>query len=191
METHEVCIPEKGIKGYGDYFSDNDLEMFSRIYYSYKDLNSLLTTMGSRRSNLPEILSEGLCCYLLGLYRTNNVRFIGLESSSFDCIDPVAGTTYQIKAVSTLDKNSFGGPTSFGPRSESDKLLLAHFICNDDVVVIYEYTDDINDFYVNKKETFAQQCAQGKRPRFSLLKETINKGITPIKVFSWRYNEGM
>ena len=99
-------------------------------------------SLESRRTNLPEIISEGLACILFNACRTNNKKF--KCHSSFDCVDE-NGTSYQIKAVSTLSKNEEGGPTSFGPKSEWDKLVLMHFICENDTVEIYLFDKNIQD----------------------------------------------
>ena len=167
-------------QGYGDYFNEDDEKQFNKIYFLWKELNKECVILNSRRNNLPEIISEGLVAKLFNLARTNNIAFQGLSSTSFDCINPSNGETYQIKAVSTMSREENGGPTSFGPRSEYDHLILAHFIVDEDVVLFYQYDDDLNKVMVNKKETFEDQCKAGKRPRFSLLKVIKQQEKLPI-----------
>ena len=188
MTTIDINFIKNNVqcKGTGDIFEQTDENHFNQIYFLWKELNKDLIALNSRRSNLPEILSEGLTAYLFNLARTNNTTFKGLPHSSFDCIDPKIGKTYQIKAVSTLTDTEYGGPTSFGPRSEWDELILAHFICETNVVNFYKFTDNINDIQVNAKETFADQCACGKRPRFSLLKEVLKTNMEPFYTYKFK-----
>ena len=146
-------------------------------------MNEIVVKMNSRRINLPEIISEGLSSLLFNLVRTNNTSFTNITKVSFDCLNPSTGKTYQIKAVSTLTEKENGGPTSFGPRSEADVLILAHFICEENKVKFYQFEEDLEDFKVNKTETFREQCLQGRRPRFSLLKEIKKQNLIPIKEY--------
>lgn len=185
MIKKNIFVIENGEKYYGtgDYFDEIDYQKLKKIYYSYKQLNEEIVSLESRRANLPEIVSEGLACILFNACRTNNKKF--KCHSSFDCVDE-NGTSYQIKAVSTLSKNEEGGPTSFGPKSEWDKLVLMHFICENDIVEIYLFDKNIQDIYVNKTQTFAEQCLQGRRPRFSLLKKCHEMKIVPFMTFSFK-----
>ena len=54
------------------------------------------------------------------------------------------------------------------------------FIVDEDLVLFYQYDDDLNKVMVNKKETFEDQCKAGKRPRFSLLKVIKQQEKLPI-----------
>ena len=74
--------------------------------------------------------------------------------------------------------------TSFGPRSEYDKLYFLDFSKLDGSFMVYEINpDDIYNFKVNKNQTFAQQQEEGKRPRFGIVKGLIQPNkIQPIKV---------
>jgi Bsp6I restriction endonuclease. len=116
-----------------------------------------------------------MSAYLFNLARTNASNFSNLEHSSFDCLDVNTGLSYQIKAVSTITADEIGGPTSFGPRSEFDKLLLVHVICEENRMLFFDCTEQLDNIMVNKKETFKDQCLAGKRPRFSLLKKLRSK----------------
>lgn len=173
------------INGYGTQFSMNtDLDNLITIYKGWKQLNEYQEKLGVRRVNIPESVSECIPCILLNLLRTNNVQINGLAHSSMDAIDPESGLTYQIKACSTTAKNNTGSPSSFGPRSEWDKLIYAHFDCENDIVKLYEFDEDINSIKVSRTQTFAEQCAQGRRPRFNMLPRV--KELQPIVTFSLR-----
>ena len=189
MKTALIKITknEKESSGYADIFTKDDEKAITDIYFQWKKLNLDIQSLNSRRVNLPEIISEGLACIAMNLVRTNNTNFSNIGSTSFDCLSPDTGITYQIKAVSTLTEKECGGPTSFGPRSEADKIILLHFICELDRVDFYFCDENIDEIKVNKKETFKQQCETGRRPRFSLLKKLKEKGIKPS--LTWYFGE--
>lgn len=179
MKSVNFKIEKNGteISGTGDLFSQKeDLFSLTRIYFGWKELNVYQEAMNVRRINIPESVSEGIPCMLMNVLRTNAKRIKGLEHSSFDAIDTKNGETYQFKSCSTTLNNSKGSPSSFGPRSEYDHLIYAHFDCETDIVKLYEITENINNIIVNKQknETFLDQCKQGRRPRFNLLPYTKN-----------------
>lgn len=188
MNTIKVNFKKDNIDHTGvvDQFTKKDLSLLKEIYFSWKETNEKICSLGARRMTLPEILSEGLACVLLNLVRVNGKNNTTLKSNSFDCLDINKGETYQIKAVSTLNENEIGGPTSFGPKSEYDKLILMHFICNTDEVRFYIFDDNIQNIKVNKNETFEEQCLKGRRPRFSLLEKILDLNIKPFCSFNWR-----
>ena len=190
METKKIegIKNNEPFKGNGDFFDTKDEKDFNALYFDWKEFNAKLVKYGCRRTNFPEIISEGLSAYLFSLARTNNCSFSGMKSSSFDCIDPNDGKTYQIKAVSTMSKKEYGGPTSFGPHSEYDVLILVHIVVDEDRAYFYIFDENINNIMVNEIENFADQCARGVRPRFSLLKETLKNGYKPCLVYSFRRN---
>lgn len=167
------------IRGNGTLFTEADKDLFLKIYRDWKSLNEIQPLFGARRLNVPESLTEGLTCVLMNLARTNASQFTGLNSSSFDAIDPNTGTTYQIKACSTV-KGKKPGPTSFGPRSEFERLLFVHVDCDKDLFSIYEFKDDLNSIMVNSTETFEDQCKQGRRPRFEMLSKIMQNGTKPL-----------
>lgn len=174
------------IEGTGVRFNEEDIDTLISIYYGWKNLNNLNIALGIRRINFPESVSEGFSCILFDILRTNNVSSMhGIKHTSMDAINPSNGITYQIKACSTtsqVSRSANGSPTSFGPRSEWDKLLYIHIDCDKDIMYFYEYEDNINNVMVNRKETFADQCAQGRRPRFNMLPAA--KKTKPILIFS-------
>ena len=81
--------------------------------------------------------------------------------------------------------------TSFGPTSTWDLLYFADFAPNgyvDGNVYFYKIdSDDVYNLILNeeKNETFSNQQAQGRRPRFSIKKRIIEeKQLKPVKKIS-------
>ena len=132
----------------------------------------------AREPNFPEGLSEVAFCLYSG-----SKRFISLKggvNSSFDTFNTETGKAEQIKACSV--KRDL---TSFGPDSRWDDLYFLDFYNEgklDGTFNVYKIpTKIIYSMKVNKKQTFKQQQAQKRRPRFSITdKIIIEKKLKPI-----------
>lgn len=67
METKKIegIKNNEPFKGNGDFFDTKDEKDFNALYFDWKDFNAKLIKYGCRRTNFPEIISEGLSAYLL------------------------------------------------------------------------------------------------------------------------------
>jgi len=151
-----VSIDEKG-----------DRKLIKKLYFDWKNLNDRLKKIGTRGINLPETISENAFC----LFFPNCVRTVGLKKGkcSFDCINTKTGSRIQIKASSVASDL-----TSFGPRSEWDELFFLDFSKGDGSFKAYLISpDEVYSRNMNKGQTFAEQQAQGRRPRFSIIDSII------------------
>ena len=161
-----VSIKEKG-----------DRKLIKDLYHDWKKLNDRLKAIGTRGINLPETISENAFC----LFFADCVRTVGLKKGkcSFVCINTQTGSRIQIKATSV--KSDL---TSFGPRSEWDELYFLDFSKGDGSFKAYLIMpDDIYSRNMNKGQTFAEQQAQGRRPRFSIIDSIIvPEKRKPVKV---------
>ncbi len=163
----------------GDYFGKNDFAKLKIIFKNWLELNKILKKLGGRGLNVPDIMSEGLFCYLFDAVRTNNTAY------SFDCISRINGAGIQIKSGS-IEYDL----TSFGPTSTWDEIYYVDFAPNgivDGLVYIYKLDYDIKNIVLNvsKNETFQDQQKQGRRPRFSIKKTIIeSENIKPIKIIN-------
>ena len=101
------------------------------------------------------------------------------EKCSFDCISKKTGEKVQIKAASIYPDLS-----TFGPKSEYDRLFFCDFSKGDASFVVYDVpVNEIKKTKVNRTTTFEQMQALGKRPRFSIIQEfAIKKGLKPVKI---------
>ncbi len=153
-------------------FNKQDKKKWKQLFDTWKKLKLGLREYKSREPNFPEGLSEVAFCLYSG-----SKRFISLKgnaNSSFDTFNIKTGKAEQIKACSVK-----GDLTSFGPKSKWDDLYFLDFYNNgklDGTFNIYKIpTKMIYSMKVNKNQTFKQQQAQGRRPRFSIKKEIIGK----------------
>ena len=162
----------------GMYYDHNDFEELKKIYRTWLNLNKFIINLGSRATNVPDLLSEGLFCYLFGVCRTN----AKINSKSYDAYDEKTNEGIQIKSCSIEDDC-----TSFGPKSTQDRIYFMKFHPNskNGKVEIYDITDyPPYDFVLNheKNETFLDQQLMGRRPRFSVQKLIIDaNNLKPIK----------
>ncbi len=161
----------------GDKFDMKDFERLKTIYHKWNDINSDLKSLGGRNLNVPDVFSEALYCIFFDAVRTNGT------AHSYDAVDIKTGEGIQIKSASIPNDC-----TSFGPTSTWDRLIYADFAPNGKVdgnVWFYEIeSDDVYKLVLNEKkgETFADQQKQGRRPRFSMKSQIINrKQLVPIK----------
>ena len=143
------------------------------LYFAWKSLNSGIKEDYSRGVNLPEALTEVICCYV-------NDFLLSLGEGSEDAFDPKRQAQIQIKATSNWDRDL----TSFGPRSHFSILHFVRLSQSEDKMYLYDIpVHDLENVKVNASETFAQQQAQDRRPRFSIIKQYIIPcGIDPYAV---------
>ncbi len=178
MRKLEVKL-KSGAIAVGDYFDDADYEKIKTIFQKWLAINKDLKALNGRTLNVPDVVSEALYCYLYDAIRTNGNE---AGAGSYDAVDVADGSGVQVKSTSIVNDL-----TSFGPHSTWDKLFFMDFCPNgtvDGQVDIYEIRDDVRGIVLNasRGETFADQQAQRRRPRFSIKKEIIEKnGYKPDK----------
>jgi hypothetical protein len=200
MIVTEEIIKVKGqsVRAMLQRFDSNDLKKLGSIFKTWQVLQKKQAVYG-RKSNIPEVITEGVVAYFLGcpilgkfpddssikqvnytkaqLDLRRKKREAGvktkdrpkLPSGSFDCYDLDAQKMVQVKSAS-VDPDL----TSFGPRSEFQKLYFLDFSSKDKVngeFVIY----DMPVARVKSILKKAKEKNKAVRPRFSL-QEKILKG---------------
>lgn len=178
MKKTTVALKD-GTPVIGDLFEDDEYQKIKEIFSAWLKINKLLQALGGRGLNVPDVVSEGIYCYLFKAVRTNGT------ARSYDAVDVATGEGVQVKSTSISDDL-----TSFGPRSTWDKLIFMDFAPSgvvDGRVDIYEIKSDLSTFVLNRRnnETFADQQRQGRRPRLSIKGQIINpEGLKPIRTIS-------
>jgi hypothetical protein len=162
----KVTIPER-----------QDKDLLKNLYARWKSLNDDLKAISTRGINLPETISENAFC----LFGKNYVRVVSLKKGkcSYDVLNTKTGSRIQVKAT------SIGSDlTSFGPRSEWDELFFLDFSAGDGSFKVYKIEADwIYKHQVNKKQTFEQQQAEKRRPRFSIIDGIIKpRKLKPVAI---------
>lgn len=175
----KVKLPEGTFETTVITFEESDREILFNIYKDWRSLCDNLIKIKARAVNIPEGLSESAFCLEMGFARFTDS--ISGANTSFDSIDLDTNDRIQIKACSVLPDL-----TSFGPKSVWDKIYFVDF-CREgkwdgtfDIYLIN--TEDIYNHKVNVNQTFRDQQLQGRRPRFSIFKEIIQKKhLKPLK----------
>jgi len=146
------------------------------LYFLWKELNSKIKEDYSRGINLPEALTEPICCYVNDFLLSIPSKNTGKKKDedqcgSEDAINPLTGEHVQIKGSSNWNSDL----TSFGPRSNFTSLHFVRLNQDEDRMFLYNIPiDDLKNVLVNRTTTFAQMQAAGKRPRFSIIAKYIN-----------------
>jgi len=163
-------------------FEESDRKKLFQIYKEWRILCNTLGTVSARGVNLPEGLSESAFCLEMGAVRSaDKVKTKGKKvDTSFDAYNMNTKKRIQVKACSVLPDL-----TSFGPSTTWDEIYFMDFYKDglwDGKFDIYLITNqDIYTAKVNKKQTYRDQQAEGKRPRFSIYEKIIQvNGLTPV-----------
>ncbi|MFD2658541.1 Bsp6I family type II restriction endonuclease [Gracilibacillus thailandensis] len=149
-----------------------------KAYWLWKELNSIIKNSHNRGINFPETISESLMCYALG-FELN-------RGTGGDARNPETGEVCEVKATSNWDRDT----SSFSPKEEFDSLYFVRLNQRDDHVYIYDLQLDSNSLKkipVSKTQTVEDQQKQGRRPRFSIIKQIIEaNNLDPIAFIDLR-----
>lgn len=181
---HFVCEDNADKSGYGDFFGKEELASINEMYHAWKDLGEKFQYYGCRRINLPEVLSEGLASALFGWARTNNLPLCHIEGSA-DLVDVKTGDAIQVKGISLWGEGD-GAPTSFGPNSKFDRLIVMCVRLDEDKAYFYEMNaKEYKDWKVNGQMSLKEQQAEGRRPRLLLMPIIREQNIQPFAVYDF------
>ncbi len=155
---------------------DGDIKHIGQLYWLWQKLNMAIKLISTRGINLPEAISENAFCLF---FPTVRVVKLAKGKCSYDCISTETGKRIQIKASSM--KSDL---TSFGPRSEWDELYFLDFSTGNGSFKVYKIDAEwIYAQKMNEGQTFTEQQAQGRRPRFSITQKIIKPlKLNPIKI---------
>lgn len=96
------------------------------------------------------------------------------------------GEVVEMKATSNFDRDL----TSFSPSMEFDKLIFLRLNQSENKLYIYDTgldTSSLGNVMVNSNQTLRDQQIQGRRPRFSIIKNIIEpNNLSPVAIFNIR-----
>mgnify|MGYP002633383105 CR=1 FL=1 len=157
-------------------FEETDRIKWKKIFDEWKSLKLAMRDYRAREPNFPEGLSEVAFCLWSGSVR--KVKCSG-PHGSFDTFNIQKKRMEQVKACS-VERDL----TSFGPNSVWDDLFFMDFWNDGDVNGLFDVyrvpNELIYSYKVNRNQSFRQQQAQGRRPRFSLKELISEKKIKPV-----------
>ena len=178
-----ITLPEGNFLAKVIEIEKKDFKVIGYAYDLWRNLDRTLKKIDTRGVNLHTGISENAFCYFM----PNCVRVtskIPNANTSWDCYDLKRKKRIQVKAASINPDLS-----SFGPDSQWDEIYFMDFYkdgkWNGEFDIYYIKNNNwIYDCVVNKgkEETFLNQQKQGRRPRFSIMKEIIvPHKVKPIK----------
>ena len=140
-----------------------------KIYFLFIALNNAIKMLGlgDRTVATPECISEGVVSYLYGFAR--NINCPG------DTTNLKTGQLIEVKAGSSTTQKDL---TQFSPSSTFDNLCYVKLDMVNHLVKTYLLNitmDEIDKIQVNKEQTVADQRQEGRRARFSIEEEIIEK----------------
>lgn len=148
-------------------------------YFKWKDLNTYVKNNSTRGINMPDVISEPMACYCLGL-EWNRGNEVG------DAYDPKTGKRIELKATSRFD----GDLSSFGPKEQFDDLYFLRFKLDDNLLYIYHLNidyEELGEYPANKTQSIKEQRDQGRRPHISLQKLFVDaNNLKPDVIFDIR-----
>ena len=142
VKEETIKVRGKNVQAKLQYFDKSDMKDLQKIYNAWKNLDKKIRRLlpkyksktYGRTSNIPDILTEGAFAYfrkcprLVGNFtKSKSSKAKKLPSSSADCYDKKNKKTVQVKASSTGKNGKCNDLTSFGPKSEFDKLYFLDF----------------------------------------------------------------
>lgn len=146
------------------------------VYFQWKTLDLMLSTLSTRGINFPSEISENIVCYTCGYFLN--------KGSSGDAIDPNGNRIIEIKGSSST------GPSSFSPSERFDELVFVKLNKQNDTLLIYLTginNVSLGSIYVNATETVLEQQLAGRRPRFNIEDKIIKPfNIKPSFLFDLR-----
>lgn len=144
--------------------SKKEYNKIIELYPLWKALNSEIKALYTRGVNFHEIFSEFIVCYVNDYYHST-----GAGSEDAFTNDELK---VQIKGTSNFNSDL----TSFGPRSQFHILEFARLNQDEDTLYLYRIPIDfLYDVPVNRSQTFKEQQAENRRPRFSIIKYYIER----------------
>ena len=124
------------------------------VYFQWKTLDIMLSTLSTRGINFPSEISENIVCYTCGYFLN--------KGSSGDAIDPNGNRIIEIKGSSST------GPSSFSPSERFDELVFVKLNKQNDTLLIYLTginNISLGNIYVNATETVLNAMEYGNIPQ--------------------------
>ena len=124
------------------------------VYFQWKTLDIMLSTLSTRGINFPSEISENIVCYICGYWLN--------KGSAGDAIDPNGNRIIEIKGSSST------GPSSFSPSERFDELVFVKLNKQNDTLLIYLTginNISLGNIYVNATETVLNAMEYGNIPQ--------------------------
>ncbi|RHR33928.1 MULTISPECIES: Bsp6I family type II restriction endonuclease [unclassified Eubacterium (in: firmicutes)] len=164
-------IPEREIPVNIIQYEKEDIFLLQKLFSDWMNLNEKIKKIGGRPSILPPEFVEALVAYKMGYWKIDDMRL------GFDCFDPNApegSNRIEIKyATGRTDFSSFSSVIKW------DRLIFVKFYNESPKDCYFEVYDIDIQMILEESEHFGRYMydRRGVRPRISVIKELIERGI--------------
>ena len=143
------------------------IDLYNDTIFQEAEINKLLMTKKIRHSNFPSHISENIVKF--AFFKKYRIMPSWDTKKGDLVLNKINCKEIQLEVKAFLSK----GPSSFGPTEKWDRIYFID--CSktcDKVYTVYEIklSNDNNiwkNIKINKKDTYEDQCKQGRRPRIN------------------------
>lgn len=164
-------IPEREMPINIIQYDEEDMFLLQKLYSDWMNLNEKIKRIGGRPTILPSEFVEALVACKMGYWRVDDM------SLGFDCFDPkVPEGNNRIEIKYATARTDF---SSFSPEIKWDRLNFVKFYNESPEDCYFEVYDIDIQMIFEESERFGR-CVydrKGMRPRISVIKELIERGI--------------
>ena len=164
-------IPERNIPVNIIQNEKGDLLLLQDLYSDWMNLNDKIKRIGGRPAILPPEFVESLVAYKMNYLRVEDMRL------GFDCYDPNAPIgNNRIEIKYGTGRTDF---STFSPEIRWDRLNFVKFYNESPIDCYFDVYDIDVQMIFDCSEYFSRRMydSRGMRPRISIIKELIERGI--------------
>lgn len=149
-------------------YSEKDLKKRIKYFKKWYSISKKYKKLGkiNRLPNIPEDISENIMKFAI---KKNDTELRELQDNlTWDCPGDLISFLDSKKIYIECKSFSSGGPTSFSPKSKWDVIYFLDLRKGFDEIIVYRVNLSAEKFKhikVSKKDTFEDQCNNGRRPR--------------------------
>ena len=144
---------------------------FQEFYTNWMELNEKIKSIGGRPSVLPTEFVEALVAFKMNYWKIDDMRL------GFDCYDP--NDEKNEKRIEIKYSTGRMDYSSFAPKIEWGILNFVKFYNESPIECYFEVYDIGIDMIFEETEKFGRSVYEGygRRPRISISRELIERGI--------------
>ena len=145
--------------------------IFQELYTNWMELNEKIKRIGGRPSVLPTEFVESLVAFKMNYWKIDDMRL------GFDCYDP--NDEKNEKRIEIKYSTGRMDYSSFAPKIEWGILNFVKFYNESPIECYFEVYDIGIDMIFEETEKFGRSVYEGygRRPRISISRELIERGI--------------
>lgn len=145
--------------------------IFQELYTNWMELNEKIKRIGRRPSVLPTEFVEALVAFKMNYWKIDDMRL------GFDCYDP--NDEKNEKRIEIKYSTGRMDYSSFAPKIEWGILNFVKFYNESPIECYFEVYDIGIDMIFEETEKFGRSVYEGdgRRPRISISRELIERGI--------------